>query len=214
MNTWNIEKVELKLKAAFENNSERELLDILKYNSFLFYELYSRKHGIQPNFAEISFGDTFRCDFTWLNDNSMGPEWVLVEVEAPKIRLFNAKKEPTATLNHSIEQLKSWDKYFLEFPHEKTRIFGAVQRFRFILVGGDKESWMDEHAIKWRAYNNNENKIEIRTSDVFMRALQVAKENFKDLWSFEEHPVSLSQPELEKYWTDYKYMDLWRKTFK
>ena len=84
MSTWNLQNVEKDLKKAFSNNSETQLLEILKNNSFLFYELYSRKYGISPNFAEISFGGKFRCDFAWLNDNSDGPEWVLVEVEKPR----------------------------------------------------------------------------------------------------------------------------------
>ena len=86
---WNIEETEKKLKMAFQANSELDLLEILKGNSFLFYELYYRKCGVQPNFTEISFGGEYRCDFAWLNDNSDGPEWVLVEVEKPRMRLFN-----------------------------------------------------------------------------------------------------------------------------
>jgi len=53
-----------------------DLLIVLKDNSFLFYELYSRKYGLQPVFREISFGAKLRCNFAWLNDNSDGPKWV------------------------------------------------------------------------------------------------------------------------------------------
>lgn len=116
------------------------MLSVLKDNSFLFYELYSRKYGIQPVFREINFGGELRCDFAWLNDNSDGPEWVLVEVEKPKMKLFTQKNEPTSELNHAIEQVKSWERYFDENPSEKKRIFGAVARFRFILIVGDKTS--------------------------------------------------------------------------
>ena len=168
MSKWNILKVERQLKTAFENNSEIELLDILKKNSFLFYEFYSRKGGIQPNFSEINFGGKHRCDFAWLNDNSDGPEWVLVEVEKPKMKLFTKKNEPTADLNHSLEQVKSWDRYFNENPLEKGRIFGAVSRFRYILIGGLSEDWQTETAIKWRAYQNKEFNIEIRSIDSFL----------------------------------------------
>lgn len=211
MSTWNLQNVEKGLKKAFSDNSETQLLEVLKNNSFLFYELYSRKYGISPNFAEISFGGKFRCDFAWLNDNSGGPEWVLVEVEKPEMKLFTKKNEPTFELNHSIEQVKSWDRYFKGNPLEKKRIFGAVSKFRFILVAGKKEDWQTESAIKWRAYHNDTSSIEIRSSDVFLRPLKVAKEKFGELWSFEENPKSLKHSELENYWTEYGYMDLWRK---
>ncbi|MGH1380346.1 MAG: hypothetical protein ACRAU9_05360 [Shewanella xiamenensis] len=66
--------VEKKLQQAFEQNSEHELLSILKDNSFLFYDLYDTKWGIRPNFAQVPFGSKYRSDFCWLNDNSDGPE--------------------------------------------------------------------------------------------------------------------------------------------
>lgn len=140
LSTWNKEKVIKDLKTAFENNSEVQLLSILKNNSFLFYELFSRKYGVQPIFHEVEFGGGVRCDFAWLNDNSDGPEWVLVEIEKPKLELFTSKGEPTYQLNHALEQVKSWRRYFNENPNEKRRIFGAVGRFRYILVGGRKRN--------------------------------------------------------------------------
>lgn len=178
----------------------------------LFYELYSRKYGIQPVFREINFGGELRCDFAWLNDNSDGPEWVLVEVEKPKMKLFTQKNEPTSELNHAIEQVKSWERYFDENPSEKKRIFGAVARFRFILIVGDKESWETNFASKWRIHNNKKTGIEIRTSDVFWRALKVLEQHPEEFWSFAEHPKTMPPSELQKYWSSYDYiMDHWRK---
>ncbi|MCW3788299.1 Shedu anti-phage system protein SduA domain-containing protein [Plebeiibacterium sediminum] len=211
MSTWNIKEVEEQLQTAYDNNSETELLAILKNNSFLFYELYSRKYGIRPNFKEVAFGNKFRCDFAWLNDNSDGPEWVLLEVEKPSMKLFNKNGDPTADLNHAIEQVKSWDRYFSENPSEKARIFGAVSRFRFVLVGGMQEEWQKEAAAKWRIQHNNESKIEIRSSDVFLRPLEVAKKQYQELWSFEENPISKNHSSLEEYWKECKYIEHWRK---
>lgn len=211
MTTWDLNKVKQDLDAVFENNSEVQLLDVLKNNSFLFYHLYSRKAGIQPNFSEVFFANEMRCDFAWLNDNSDGPEWVLVEIEKPKMRLFNKNGDPSAELNHAIEQVKSWDRYFKENPGEKKRIFGAVSRFRFILVAGTRNDWQKEAAIKWRAHNNNEYKIEIKSFNTFYDSLLYAQEHFNDLWSFEEYPKSLKHSDLKGFWESYAYMDLFRK---
>ncbi len=196
---------------AFASNSETALLKILKNNSILFYELYSRKYGIQPNFAEISFGDTYRCDFAWLNDNSDGPEWVLVEIEKPNMKLFTKKNEPTQELNHAIEQVKSWDRYFEDNPGEKKRIFGAVAKFKYILVAGNIEDWSTEFAQKWRKQQNLDNKIEIRSSNIFYKALNLFNEHEEEFWSFKENPISLKHTQLEKYWKEYEYLDRWRK---
>jgi len=211
LSIWNKTKVAADLKAAFDNNSEVQLLATLKDNSFLFYELYSRKGGIQPVFREITFGGELRCDYAWLNDNSDGPEWVLVEIEKPKLALFRKDNKPTQQLNHAFEQVKSWRRYFNENDSEKRRIFGAVGRFRFILVGGDKESWETDIASKWRIDNNREAKIEIRSSDIFLRALTILEEHPDELWSFAEKPVTLSPSKLERYWKSYDYMGRWRQ---
>ncbi|MEC4054568.1 Shedu anti-phage system protein SduA domain-containing protein [Myroides odoratimimus] len=208
---WDSIKVKSSLELAFNNNSEIELLQIIKANSFLLYELYSRKWGIQPSFHEINFGSKLRCDFAWLNDNSDGPEWVLLEIEKPKMKLFTKKGEPSAELNHAIEQVKTWQRYFEENPLEKKRIFGAVARFRFILVAGSKEDWSTESAIKWRKHHNATSDIEIRSSDIFYRAISILERSPSELWSFNEHPKTLSHSRLEKYWEKYGYMDIFRR---
>jgi hypothetical protein len=208
---WNYEIVKKELKSAFENNSELELLAIIKRNTFLFYELVDRKYGVQPIFHEVSFGGNLRCDFTWLNDNSSGPEWVLLEIEKPNLQLFNKNIEPTAVLNHALEQVRSWRRYFKENIAERKRIFGAVARFRFIVVGGNKKDWNHEAAIKWRVDHNAENDIQIRSSDILLRGLKILNEKPEQLWSFAEHPVTRNPSELQSYWESYGYMDTFRK---
>lgn len=209
--TWNLEKITKNLTRAFDENSEINLLAILRENSFLFYELYNRKYGIQPTFHEISFSGTLRCDFAWLNDNSDGPEWVLVEVEKPRMKLFTKKNEPSQSLNHAIEQVKSWRRFFNENPSDKKRIFGAVSKFRFIIIGGEKTEWQKEKPAKWRIDNNAHTEFEIRSSDVFLRPLKILKEKPEELWSFAEFPTTLKHSQLESYWMNYDYMDSWRK---
>lgn len=213
MQAWNKENVNSKLLEAFSKNSETKLLKVLKENSFLFYELYSRKQGIQPNFCEVILGSRSRCDFVWLNDNSDGPEWVLVEIEKPKLKLFKKNNTPTVYLNSAIEQVKSWDRYFQDNPDEKRRIFGIVAKFRFILVVGDGEAWKQREAFKWRKYHNSTSNIEIRTSDVFMRALNILKTNPELLWSFAENPKSLNYAKLDEYQLSNQYLSIMKNRF-
>ncbi len=207
---WNIDEVRAGLSSAFEENSETQLLNVIRENSFLLWELYDRKNGIRAPFREISFGGELRCDFAWLNDNSDGPEWVLVELERPHMRLFNADGFPGAELNHGLEQIRSWRRYFAQNPHEKRRIFGVVARFRYILVGGSGVDWATEQARQWRAGHRLEDDIEIRSSDIFIRALELLEERPAIFWSFEENPITLSQAELRPFWEGDAYMGNWR----
>jgi hypothetical protein len=210
---WDIRKVEQELNDSFKSDSETDLLRILKDNTFLFYHLFFRKGGAQQIFREIEIGSKLRCDFAWLNDNSDGPEWVLVEIEKPRMKIFTKQNKPTKELNAAIEQVKTWQRHFLHHPADKRKIFGAVARFRYILVAGDKESWSTEEAMKWRSHNNQTSDIEIRTTDVFLRALQHYKNNSDDFWSYEEKPTTLGFKDLEDYWKNYGYMDRMRQIY-
>lgn len=206
---FDLESVKEQLKRARVNSSERELLQLLKDNSFLFSEIFSRQWGIQPIFSEVPFGNDFRCDFCWLNDNSDGPEWVLVEIEKPNVRLFNQKNEPSADLNHGIEQVKSWQRYFEYLPAEKRRIFGAVSKFRYVLVIGEKKDWAKKEASLWRSFENKKS-IEIRSMDIFDRAIKKYEKTPDHYWSFEENPHVLNSAKLQSYWEGYAYIEAWR----
>ena len=185
-------------------------MKLLKENSFLFSEIFTKQWGIQPIFSEVSFGDNFRYDYCWLNDNSDGPEWVLVKIEKPNIKLFNQKNEPTAELNHGIEQVKSWKRYFEFYPAEKRRIFGAVNKFRYILIAGEKEGWDTRNASLWRAHENR-NDIEIRSMDIFDRAIERYEKNPDHFWNFEENSKVLNSTKLQIYWEENPYIMHWRE---
>ena len=203
---WDLSKVRSELEEAYNSNSEQKLLDILKDNSFLFYELHSRKFTMQPVFREISFGGEYRCDFAWLKDNSEGPEWVIVEVEKPNLTLFTKAKEPGRDLNHAIEQIRSWRRYFYNNVGEKKRIFGFVSKFRYVLIGGNKEDWYKRDAAEWRMDIGREESIEIHSSDIFIRPLEILEKDPNALWAFAEHPKCLNQSDLKEYWSTYEYM--------
>ena len=185
---WDIAKAEKGVKDAINNDSEVDLLVVLKQNSFLFYDLYVRKHGVQPIFHEVNFGAKLRCDFAWLNDNSSGPEWVIVEIEKPEMRLFTKSKKPAAELNSALEQVRSWDRYFKEHRDEARRIFGAVAKFRYILVAGSHQDWATEQASKWRVHHHTISDIEIKSMDTFLKSISAYKQNPQDMWSFDRTP--------------------------
>lgn len=207
---WDIETVKQKLGLAFEHELETELLAILKENSFLFVELFSRKSSPCPIFREVELGTQLRCDFVWLNDNSDGPEWVLVEVEKPGLKLFRKDGMITSEFSKAIEQVRSWQQYFNEQPAEKRNIFGAVKSFRFILVAGNKSDWEAKDAVKWRMnFNNTHPSIEIRSMDVFWRAIDLyEKDKAYDFSSSD--PKTLPSTKLKPFWEGYGYIQFFR----
>lgn len=96
--------------------------------------------------------------------------------------LFRQDIGPRAEFHHAIEQIKSWQRYFEEHPAEKKRIFGAVKKFRFVLVAGEHKDWTTEKAAKYQMYETNHSSVEIRT----MKILDNAIKNFpNDMGSIE-----------------------------
>lgn len=209
---WNIKSVEKDLKNALLTNSEIELRNILNNNTFLFYLLYPLSKN-QPIFKEVSFGNTFRCDFAWLRDNSYGPEWVLMELKSPNMKVFKADGNPTAKLYDAIEQLKKWKRYFDEYPYERKRIFGPVVKFTYLLVAGSKDDWQKESTMKWRADFNLSNNIKIRTTDAFSRALKDTKESPDILNQFKKYPKTLNPSKLVEYLHSNNYIKFMSKYF-
>jgi hypothetical protein len=133
----------------------------------------------------------------------------LIEVEKPKVSLFKKDSKPTSEFNSAIEQVKSWGRYFLQHPNEKERLFGAVSRFRYILIVGTKEAWQKPKAASWRAHHNQESNIEIRSMDTFYKSLDQYHEDSR-YPSFEKYPSSKKFSELGTYCRDYPYLCDWR----
>lgn len=107
---------------------------------------------------------------------------MLLEIEKPNMKFFTKRNEPTSYLNHSMEQVKSWERYFDENPHEKRKIFGAIARFRYVLVVGSKKEWEEESHAKWRIYHNKSCNIEIHSSNVLLRPLKKLEEHPENFW--------------------------------
>lgn len=207
---WDIQNVEHKLETIFNDNSDLDLKKLLQQNSFLFYDIYTRKQ-IQPNFYSVDIGEQLICDFAWLNDNSDAPEWVLVTIGKPKLELPSIPNTLPFELNKSIERVKDIERYFIENPNEKKRIFGAVGKFRFVLIIGDSAFWQDETMGIWRRNHNATNKIEIRTTSVFDVAIKILKNQPDSFWSFQENPKSLPKHKLEQFCNKYSYMKIMKR---
>lgn len=53
-------------------------------------------------------GSQYVIDFMIGASHSLGSDWVAVELESPRARLFTKAGNPTAILNHAIRQITDW----------------------------------------------------------------------------------------------------------
>lgn len=67
--------------------------------------------------------------------------------------------------------------------------------------------------MKWRNHHNSTSSIEIRTTEVFSKAVQHMKIKPNDFWSFADYPKTLEFAKLEDYWKNNAYMDKMRILF-
>lgn len=200
------------LNDAFANESEHKLLKVLSDNPFLFYHLFKRHYQVQPIFKEVPLGNNYRCDFVWLNDNSDGPEWTIVEVEKPGIKLFKKDGDRTAAFNHALEQIEHWDYYFNENPSSKREIFGAVKSFRFILVVGTSSQWNENIAARWRyGFNKERHVYEVRSLDVFTHALDSVEQGVFIPSQFTSQKKVAPPKELFQYVRKNEYLNTFRQ---
>lgn len=200
--------VKQQVKDAINHNSERELLEVLKNNSFLFLDLVERRAEDTPIFREIPFGD-FRCDFLWYDCSSFGTHCVLVEVESPSSKVFTKyEPRPSAKLTKGLSQIDNWRQYLNSLSiAERQKLFGNIADFKYVLVSGTSEEWDKEAAKKWRAnYNAKSSDTLIRTCNVFLRAIERYLDPYESKYCFEKYPRTLSYTELKDYIRDCPYL--------
>ncbi len=202
---WDAKQVRQKLTDAIADNSTEDLKNTLIQNSFLFYELVSRKDMQQPIFYSVLLHNEAVADFVWLNDNSDGPEWVLVKIAEPSMAVMEGKF-PSQSLSRTIEGVKLWDRYFAGNPKAANDIFGAVSRFRLIVIAGTQSAWQKPTAIAWRGDNNKNATVEVRSSGVFFKSLEEYEKRPKDFWGPRQYPQTIPASELQTYWQSYGYM--------
>ncbi|WP_341836851.1 Shedu anti-phage system protein SduA domain-containing protein [Chitinophaga pollutisoli] len=205
---WDSESVEKALRHAIVSNDTVELKAVLKDNPFLFIELASRKDFQQPVFRDVRISPDETIDFVWLNDNSDGPEWVLVKITEPSMAVMEGKY-PSQSLSRSIDIVQSWRTEITNNSELRKKLFGAVTRLRIIVVGGSGAAWKESHAVAWRASHNTESHIEVRSSNVFERSLQMLKDSPDHFWGVRKNPVTRPSSELPDYLQAYGYLEFW-----
>ncbi|UQA62565.1 Shedu anti-phage system protein SduA domain-containing protein [Polyangium aurulentum] len=90
--------------------SEEELHQFLASHSY-FFNNFLRLYGASPLYSKVRLGSEFEADFAWFDSGSFGPEWRLAEIEAPSQSMFKKSGEPSAALNHAIQQVRDWQEW-------------------------------------------------------------------------------------------------------
>ncbi len=87
--------------------SEGRVHEFLASHSYFFNGII-RLYGWSPVYSKVKLGIEYETDFVCFDSGSLGPEWYLIEIEAPNKRLFTMSGVPSAALTHAIEQVRDW----------------------------------------------------------------------------------------------------------
>jgi|SRR5208337_1410822 len=97
---------------AFESRlataeKETEIQQFLEKHPVLLIQHLGGGHG-RWVIPRKRLGSEHVTDFVIGDRDSVGFEWVAVELESPKAPLFNQNGDPSAKLNHAIRQITDW----------------------------------------------------------------------------------------------------------
>jgi hypothetical protein len=103
-----IEQIEKKYWEALESATrEEDMQQFLKENPYILIRWLSGGHGrwVLP---KPKFGERYIPDFLVSDEDSIGYNWKLVELESPTAKMFTRTGDFTQVLNHAIRQVSDW----------------------------------------------------------------------------------------------------------
>jgi hypothetical protein len=62
-------------------------------------------------YSKVRLGAEYEVDFIFCDPSSSGAEWHLIEIEAPAMRLFTRRGDPSRELTRSLTQVRDWQRW-------------------------------------------------------------------------------------------------------
>jgi len=90
--------------------NERNVQKYLEVNPGLLVRILGGGHG-RWAIPQKRLGSEHVTDFVLGERHSGGYEWLAVELESPKAKMFNKNGDPSAALTHAIRQIQDWRRW-------------------------------------------------------------------------------------------------------
>lgn len=109
-------------------------------------------------------------DFLVLGFNSLGPQWLAVELEAPRHALLTKDGALRSEVHHAIKQIQEWREWLTQnvaYAQEQLGLYGITNRVKgLVLIGRSDVSYEREPA---RSQVLEDSNIEIHSWDWLCR---------------------------------------------
>ncbi|MBI4764963.1 MAG: DUF4263 domain-containing protein [Deltaproteobacteria bacterium] len=116
-------------------SSEQNVHDFLASHSYFFNGIL-RLYGESPIYSKVKLGAEYEVDFACFDTGSFGPEWYLIEIEAPAKKLFTKSGDPTSDLTHAIQQVRDWHTWIHENLNYVRKLMPLIEYpLGFVFIG-------------------------------------------------------------------------------
>jgi hypothetical protein len=156
--------------------SESAVHEFLSAHSYFFSGVL-RLDGISPLYAKVKLGAEYEVDFACFDSGSYGPEWCLVEIEAPSKRMFTRKGDPTAALTHAIRQVRDWHAWIHENLAYAGRLMPNIEYpLGYVFIGRRNHLTVDTRKKLRRLVHDHRMLLRVHTLDWFASAALAVKQ--------------------------------------
>jgi antiviral defense system Shedu protein SduA len=148
-------------------------------------------HDVWPPvvITQLPLGVDYRPDFVFLWHHSGGEFIALVEIEPPRLQIFNADDEFSAPFNHALQQLEDWSSWLRS---NSTYVHHLLEPLREFAPGTPTFRYIDLHLIvgrrshlnsvrrrhRWEERTNRAQRdTHIRTYDGFVQSIDSSCSN-------------------------------------
>lgn len=154
-------------EAPFQKLVERhmELLALLVTGNWITYVLPQQRLGAE-----------YVTDFLVLGVNSLGPQWVAVELEAPRHEILTQAGDLRAAVQHAVTQIQDWRDWLTDnvsYAQSELGLHGITNKVQGLVIIGREDPQNDRQPARSRV--SEQQNIQIHSWDWLLRqAKQVA----------------------------------------
>ena len=115
-------------------------------------------------------GNQHETDFLVLGVSSLGPQWVAVELEAPRHELLTRQGRIRSEVQHAVDQIQDWRDWLaknVSYAHETLHLHGITSRLPGLVVVGRDEPRADREPARSRIFEQQA--IQIHSWDWMLR---------------------------------------------
>jgi hypothetical protein len=150
--------------------TENKVQDFLASHSYFFHMLLIDIVYPYPIFSKICLGTEYETDFVGVVPSSFGPEWRLAEIESPAQPLFTNSGDPSAPLNHAIQQVRNWIRWCEDNISYVQKLMPGIKYPLGFIFCGRRSELTPETQDKLRQLNRESTSYRIRTLDALADA--------------------------------------------